>query len=172
MVNSKQKGAGFEREVCKALSQWMSGGQRKDLFWRSAMSGGRATLGFRKGEKHITQGGDISAIDPMGAPLTDRYCIELKFYRDLNLAAFWVGRGTLFGFWERAKVDAEKYGKMPMLIAKQNLFPTLLIVPVESRFAFPSVVRWRSYRHDAAVMAFDDLMLAVKYPAALLSKGR
>lgn len=155
---SKQKGASFEREICVALSSWISAGKRKDLFWRSAMSGGRATLANRKGEKLASQGGDVSAIDPLGAPLTDRFCIEIKFYRDLDLAAFWLGFGTLQRFWERASEDATNYGKEPMLIAKQNRYPTLVIVRATSMAANPRLVRWRSISNNAAVARFDDMI--------------
>src|SRR5215216_6431446 len=38
------KGPQWEREVCRALSLWVTNGERVDVFWRSAMSGGRATV--------------------------------------------------------------------------------------------------------------------------------
>ena len=43
----KEKGSSFERLVCKRMSMWLSKGERDDLFWRSAMSGGRATVQLR-----------------------------------------------------------------------------------------------------------------------------
>lgn len=156
----KQKGAGFERQICVALSRWISRGKRKDLFWRSAMSGGRATLGLRKGEKHLSQGGDISAIDPAGAPLTDKFCIEIKFYKDLDLGGLWLDRGILARFWIKAEQDAVKYGKEPMLIAKQNMYPTLMLVRSNALtiLAHPRLVRWRSPSMGVAVMIFDDVL--------------
>jgi hypothetical protein len=165
----KAKGASFERKICVALSQWVSSKQRKDLFWRSAMSGGRATLGLRKGDKHLTQGGDVSAIDPLGALLTGRFCIEIKFYKDLDLAAFWLGRGTLYRFWERASEDAKKYGKEPMLIAKQNLYPTLVLVSGSCFLARSErFVQWRSERMNVVVGQFDDLLKTpCKMPATI-----
>ncbi len=162
----KQKGASFERQICVALSQWVSNKKRKDLYWRSAMSGGRATLGFRKGEKHLSQGGDISSIDPIGAGLTDKFFIEIKFLKNLDLAAFWLGSGTLFRFWEIAQKEACKYNKEPMLIAKQNFYDTLVIVGAGSKLGFPNIVRWRSYKYNATVMLFDD-MLRLKHPGLM-----
>ena len=61
---SKQKGAEFERKICKQLSRWIDS-NREDLFWRSAMSGGRATLKSNKGEVS-GQAGDITSIDKIG----------------------------------------------------------------------------------------------------------
>lgn len=166
----KAKGANFERKICVALSQWISNKKRKDLYWRSAMSGGRATLGLRKGEKHLSQGGDVSAIDPLGAPLTERFCIEIKFYKDLDLGAFWLGYGTLHRFWERVSEDARKYGKEPMLIAKQNLYPTLVLVSGSCFLAMATArfVRWRSERTNVVVGTLDDLLkLSCKMPATI-----
>lgn len=155
---SKQKGAGYERKVCQQLSRWLSGGRRKDLFWRSAMSGGRATLAHAKGIKLATQGGDVSAIDPLGAPLTETFCIEIKFYKDLDLAAFLQGKGKLAKFWKQAKVDAKKYGKEPMLIAKQNMQPPLVLVRIGCYIQQDGWTVWRSRKYDLAMGNFDALL--------------
>jgi hypothetical protein len=163
----KQKGAGYERKVCVALSKWLSRGKRQDLFWRSAMSGGRATLAHAKGVKLSTQGGDISAIDPLGAALTDRFCIEVKFYKDLSLHAFLLDYGKLSKFWAQAKRDASRYGKEPMLIARQNMYPTLVLVHAESALATRRFVRWRS--SEVALGLFDD-MLKEPYSAPAVIK--
>lgn len=74
----KRKGSGFERLLCTQLSQWWTGGQRDDVFWRTAGSGARATVRARKGKKTQPHCGDICAIDPIGKPLTDVFAVELK----------------------------------------------------------------------------------------------
>lgn len=133
------------------------------------MSGGRATLAHAKGVKLSTQGGDVSAIDPLGTVLTDRFCIEIKFYKKLDIAAFLLDRGRLARFWKRAEIDARKYGKEPLLIARQNLFPTLVLArPMQ----MPSgVVRWRSDRVGVVIALFDDL-LKVPYKAPAVERYR
>lgn len=73
-----KKGGQYEREICGELSRWWSGGTRDDLFWRSAASGGRATVRGRRGLQTAGHYGDIAATDPRGEPLTRRLCIELK----------------------------------------------------------------------------------------------
>ena len=126
----KQKGAGFERKTCKALSLWVSGGEREDLFWRSAMSGGRATVGRKAGKEHARHAGDISSTSPEGHALTDRWYVECKAYKDLDIvAAFVNGNGKLAKFWRETVEQATHYKRMPMLIAKQNITPTLVLVP-------------------------------------------
>ena len=122
---SKQKGGGFERAVCKHLSLWMSRGVHDDWFWRSAMSGGRATVQRAKGKRNQTQTGDVSAIHPQGARLTDKFVIECKSVKDLALHGLFVkpSYGALVNYWIKLCEDCTTCGKRPMLIARQNFFP-------------------------------------------------
>lgn len=131
----KQKGADYERQICGRLSMWVSAGKRRDCFWRSAMSGGRSTraadLNPARPGKYARQAGDITATAPEGHALTDRYFIEVKFYRDLALEQFFMRQsGMLAGFWLRACAEAYKYVKDPILIAKQNHKPALFITRI------------------------------------------
>jgi len=78
MANGKHKGGAFERELCHALSQWWSNGERSDHFWRSANSGGRATVRNQKGKSTRGNYGDIRAEDADAANLIEFVTIELK----------------------------------------------------------------------------------------------
>lgn len=128
----KQKGAEFERGVCKTLSLWISDGERDDLLWRSAMSGGRATVQVAKGVKNETQTGDITAIDPLAAPFIKTFMVECKHYKELGLlSGVLKTKGTLCDFWFKLKKDAIAHHKKPLLIAKQNLYPTMVIMTAE-----------------------------------------
>ncbi len=121
------KGAQFERETCVKLSEWVTDGKKKDVFWRTAMSGGRATV-FKKKGALFRQSGDICAVSPEGHDLTDKYFFELKFYADLNFPGFFVkGTGPLGEFWSKAQDEAHDYGLKPILIVKQNRMPILWI---------------------------------------------
>jgi hypothetical protein len=124
----KSKGAGFERVVCKLLSLWISKGKRKDCFWRSAMSGGRATLGKKRGEDLAHQAGDICAVHPMGHALTDSYFIECKRIRDAQWDRFLFGGGILARFWKIAVKQAVDHDRWPMLIVQQNRGEALVIL--------------------------------------------
>ncbi len=124
----KAKGASFEREICRKLSLWVTGGRREDCFWRSAMSGGRATVARKRG-KDVQQSGDITAVHPEGHAFLDRWYVECKHYKDLSLDAFLVkGTGPLASFWKKACDEAKHYKRSPMLICKQNGWPILVIV--------------------------------------------
>lgn len=75
------KGSNFEREVCKRLSLWwteLETKPRDDVFWRSSISGGRATVRAKTGKSTFGSYGDIAAVDPIGLPLLKLVTIELK----------------------------------------------------------------------------------------------
>jgi hypothetical protein len=72
------KGADFERDISRTLSLWWSHGERDDIFWRTSMSGGRSTVRAKAGKATAYQSGDITATDPIGAPLIKATVIELK----------------------------------------------------------------------------------------------
>jgi hypothetical protein len=122
----KSKGSSFERLICKELSLWMSHGTMEDVYWRSAMSGGRSTVAASKGKRLAAQAGDISCINPFGHPLTDQFIIECKAYADLRFAGILTATGTLCNFWKELNLEARKYDKLPMLIARQNQMPTVV----------------------------------------------
>ena len=122
------KGQSFEREVSRRLSLWLTKGARDDVFWRTAMSGGRATLQAKKGIINFAQAGDIGAIDPLGAQLLNHVTIECKFYRDLVLfKSLLQGTGKIAGFWEKHYDEARLSQREPFMIARENLTPTLLL---------------------------------------------
>jgi len=83
---SASKGGQFEREICKTLSLWWTGDDRDDVFWRTSQSGGRATTRSKEGRETFGQYGDIQATDPIGQPLINFFCIELK--KGYNNASF------------------------------------------------------------------------------------
>jgi hypothetical protein len=120
---SKKKGSQFEREVCKILSLWVTHGRSTDVFWRSAMSGGRATIHG----VDVRQCGDICSVAPEGHVLTDRYLVECKHVRNLSVSAGLLqGKGLLAQYWIEACSQAARHGKHPLLIAKQNNAPIII----------------------------------------------
>ncbi len=125
----KQKGASFERDVCKQLSNFILPGSKDTLFWRSSLSGGRATVQNRKGGANQTQLGDLTCVHEAGQWLTAHFVIECKFYADLDIeAGLLTGRGKLAGFWRELCKLSRRHRRHPMLIAKQNRSGTLLIL--------------------------------------------
>lgn len=135
---SSEKGASFERGVCKKLSLWISEGESTGLFWRSAMSGGRATITLKKDEKLQSQAGDVSAIDEQGHKFISTFFVECKHYSNLNIESAVLKRtGNLINFWKKLQVDAEKYEKRPFLVAKQNFVRPLLGLKISTIYRPP-----------------------------------
>ena len=158
----KQKGAQFERDICKALSLWVTNGKRGDVFWRSAMSGGRATM-----FSDVRQCGDICSVAPEGAPLVARYFIECKAYKDLQIARWLItGTGHLADFWKETKEQAKIHGREPLLIFRQNGLP-IMFISLKRNYPIRDP-RLTIVVRDAALRHFDHLM-KMKY--ALLMSG-
>ena len=123
---SKSKGAGYERDVCKRLSLWVTNGKRQDIFWRSAMSGGRATINPLAVK---AQSGDISLIDPIGSIIIRLFVIECKRYKTFFFDRLLNGRSTGFlELWLKLVGEAKRCGKMPMLICKANHGKEMIVV--------------------------------------------
>lgn len=132
---SKQKGAAFERRICRALSLWVSHNTREDIFWRSAMSGGRASIQLKTDRKHAgAQAGDISAVDKAGHELVSRYLIDCKHYQELRVRdlVFDRNRGLVM-FWQDIMTDSSAFQKRPMLIAKQDYLPELICLDARGK---------------------------------------
>lgn len=125
---SKNKGSSFERSLCNKLSRFVDPDGKETIFWRSAMSGGRATVQNKKGGKNTRQLGDITAIDPRGAWLNENFIVEAKHYKKLDIESFLLKKtGVLYGFWRKLRKLCKKHSLHPILIAKQNNLPTLLL---------------------------------------------
>jgi hypothetical protein len=160
---SKQKGSSFERKVCAQLSLWVTRGKRKDCFWRSAMSGGRSTAAFKRGEAN-RQAGDICAVTAEGHVLTDQCHFELKHYRDVGLHLFVLrGVGPLARFWLQTKRDAARNRRSPVLIVKQNNLPTLALVhalsnPFKAMAVVPVATVHAVGLNEIDIYLFDDVL--------------
>lgn len=159
----KSKGAAFEREICVKLSLWISKGQQEDVFWRSAMSGGRSTVAYAKGKRLAAQAGDITCIHPIGQPFIDKFYPECKDYHDLNFVGLLKGKGNLVQFWCETVVQARNYGKLPLLIAHQARQPTIACVDRDglrelNGIALTDDCVLCAPRLDLFILLFEDLL--------------
>ncbi len=164
----KGKGSEFERIICKQLSLWITHGAKRDCFWRSAMSGGRATIAHGKGIDLRRQAGDISSVSPEGHALTDLFFVETKFYRSLDLGSFPLGKGALAGFWKVAVKEARKYDRSPMVIAKENLRPIVVLVKPGALSKISTVKPFcRVYGKPACDAYLFDLLIRSPFRASI-----
>ena len=72
------KGSQYERDVCYKLSEWWTGKKDSSVFWRTSMSGGRATVRQRKGKQTTGHYGDICVTHPSAEKLMRLVTIEVK----------------------------------------------------------------------------------------------
>lgn len=130
------KGAGFEIKICVQLSLWLTRGKSRDCFWRSAMSGGRATTAFKRGVRLDRQAGDICAISPEGHRITDNYYLECKHRRDIGLESFLIKNiGPMAGWWRKTVAEAARHEREPVMIVRGNFMP-ILVVTRAANFKF------------------------------------
>lgn len=154
----KHKGAAFEREICSKLSLWITHGKRTDTLWRSAMSGGRATVAKAKGID-VRQCGDICPVAEEAYEFCSKWFIECKHVRHLALDHMIVkGTGPLAKFWEKAVTEAKRYGRDPMIIARQNGWPTIVITKTNHLIYFTSSIATAGLKSSFDVTLFDEWM--------------
>lgn len=128
MPSSKAIGGEFERKVCVTLSLWVTDGARDDVFWRSAMSGGRHTTKRKSGARAASQAGDISAVASEGLPFLEVFGVECKKYKDLKFDAhFWGLKGLIAELWDVHYEMCADMKRIPLLIAQQERKPSLLL---------------------------------------------
>lgn len=164
------KGSAFERKICKLLSRWVSHGKRDDVFWRTAMSGGRATFMRRKGV-NIRQAGDICAVAGEGHALTDHWMIECKHRKSLEVSSFLIsGTGSLARFWKKAVLDAKACDRQPMLIACQNHLPIIVVTHIGKLERY-TASQLTSHARNCDISLLDD-MLTDKFPEDILQRIR
>lgn len=125
----QKKGRRFESETCKSLSRWVTNGERTDVFVPSPMSGGRATVQFKRGNLESALAGDINLAHTAGNIFASTWYVECKHYADLDMRALVCrNKGIFAEFWEKCRKEAHDHQKNPVMIAKQNHMPTLWAV--------------------------------------------
>jgi len=122
----KNKGGGFEIQICRRLSLWITGAEKPEIFWRSASSGAKATVD-RKKKVSTKMNGDIMAIDPRGEWLTKHFFIECKFYKDIRFEDLVKKKGQLYEFWKKCLLESEEANLKPLLIFKRNMSRTYIL---------------------------------------------
>lgn len=156
-AGAKDKGSAFERLVCRLLSEWLSFGQRKDLFTRNVLSGGAFTVAAAKNQK-FGNPGDVSASHPLAHAFCEKYLVEAKHWRNLGLdTALWhMDAGDLRKAIIKAKKQSDQSDRGLLFVARQNNRPTLLFTPMslEPRVPFYHLL-WSG---EICCCLFDDFL--------------
>lgn len=153
---SNAKGSGFERKICRLLTEWVDprrkGGQ-PEIFWRSATSGAKATQDHKQG-RASEMGGDIVAIHETGIPLTSRFSVECKNRKTYGkLESMMDGAGPLLKWWIQCVEDAARWNRIPLLIFQCN---SPIYILTEDVFTWSSVSSYRPKLPDAAAIVHSE----------------
>lgn len=114
----KAKGSGYEREIAKFLTVWITGIEKPYLFWRSPSSGALCTIANAD-----SVSGDIIPIRDEGKFLTNVFSVEVKTgYPKADFFQHFKGlkNDIIKDFWLQCCLDADKAKKYPMLIFKKS----------------------------------------------------
>ena len=165
--NPKTKGSKFERDICKQLSLWWTGGKRDDVFWRTTTSGARATTRRKKGQGTKNQYGDVQATDPIGQPLIDLCTIEIKkgygrnSYFDLIDKLPNETKQPYLKFIRQA-IDQQEQADTEwwLLITKRDYKETLIAMPVGLK------------RHLGSFVKLNDCVPSIRLKLNLVEAGK
>ena len=124
-ASGSKKGTPFEREICKEISLWWSWGQRDDLVWRTATSGGRATSRFETSELDTQYAfGDLAPTHKDIYPLFDFLLFEVKrgynktldVMEEVDFPSHLVKIPQIQDWWATAQRDAIRAGRPETII--------------------------------------------------------
>jgi len=148
----RQKGFGYEIEVSRVLSKWVTGKEKPDIFWRSAGSGAKSSVERIKGHETYSDG-DIASIHERGDFFTKKFFIECKRYKEAEiLISFFTGKGKVYEWWDKCVEQASSAFKQPILIIRPNNQPAYLITDcaviseLSSWFGEPFYDKWEFNR--------------------------
>ena len=160
-INSKNKGSRFERQVCKFFTKWTG-----YEFSRVPASGG---LRWKKTD-NITA--DITCTDDKHSRRF-LFSVECKSYNDIRFEHILLGNKSckILSFWEQANNDANRSGKIPLLVMKYNNMPkdeafvvvqkdlfNKVIVPLSNKFKKPVMAISMNKDNVFMILMLSDLM--------------
>jgi len=153
--NSKNKGGTFERAVCKELSLWWTSGERDDVFTRSSISGGRATVRAKQNKTTANSAGDIAYLDDIGKPFISQFTVEVKrgypAYELQRVVDRMDGSNpSVLEQWIAQAIESQKIAgsRSWLLIAKKDRAKTLVYIPFRD---YLRIVRWNQDRPIAVI---------------------
>lgn len=123
----KEKGSAWELKVGVALSLWVSDGARADLFARTVLSGGQ----FTRSEEGEGAPGDLQANHPRAFEFMALFSVECKHHRDIGLDRYILdlsGTSFLSKVFKQTQIQAATLGLFPMVVAKQNHQPAIVLL--------------------------------------------
>lgn len=130
-MNIKKKGNTFEREIAKKLSLFLTDNKDEYACWRTASSGGMATINQYKNSKSLKdQSGDIKQVIEKGIyknldDFFDNYFVECKSLKDFDLSIPYTKE--ILDIVSQLENEKKQCDKFIFLVVKRNRRKTLLL---------------------------------------------
>ena len=112
-VNSRRKGATFERAIARDLRAWL--GDDYEVT--------RIRTDQQQGTEHA---GEFAVEGPQRFP----FALELKAHKAFSVVQLWKGSGPFAGWWDQAVMQAEGCSRLPMLVFRVPYGPVLCAMRV------------------------------------------
>lgn len=153
--NSRAKGAGYERKICKALTPW----------WDCEFHRVPASGGLRWKQDNRVTGDIVVQEDVKDFP----FVIECKKREGWNFEQLIKGTGEVVSWWEQNNNDLERLSdstKHPLVIFSKNLSPDYYMIRLDDFKAlklpkknyFTTTLQVGKEIHPVAIGFFDDLL--------------
>lgn len=131
----KVKGGAYENEICRVLSEWITGFRKPAIFRRTSGSGSRYT----KSSGVELECGDIVGITPEAQKISDRYYFECRSYKKVQFRHLLHPelKTALLPNWAvEVSEKAVEANKVPIVIFKANATPSYIMIPSKEIFAY------------------------------------
>lgn len=164
-MNKSRKGSAWEREFCKKLSLWYSGGESDSVFWRTPGSGARATTRTKKGTATVNHYGDIMAVEESGRQFLKIFTIECKrgYSKDSIQDLIDNKNEGRYKQWidKISKESKEANSTTWMLIVKRNRRdPIVILEKIYPLFYLSSFTNQISINDNLIVVTLDEFFQA------------
>jgi hypothetical protein len=154
----KAKGSGFERDISRFFTRWLTGQDKELYFWRSPSSGQVATVNL--GNKSIS--GDIIALKPQASWFIDMFAIECKTgypSADFHQLLKYTKNFDIEDFWLQVNTSASEAEKQPMLIFKKNNHNAIVGISCSTKYVLKDHLK----NLRSIVLYFDSGLQAVTF---------
>ena len=122
---SQQKGASFERDVARDLTEWLTGERNPPALWRSVSSGGWT-------HRDVPDVGDLRPVSDEGAEFRRIFGAECKHRRDVPKLRHLLSApsgGHLLRWWENLVLECGRYALCPLLVVRRSRYPQIAVLP-------------------------------------------
>lgn len=176
----KAKGNRFELDICKALSKWITRGAQDDLFARNVISGGSFTKAAKEKELRGLSGDlMVNGTHPDAVRFLKLFAVECKHHASLDFERFFFDHGRESFLWKtflHTQKQAQATGARPLVIARQNRRPTILLVDQPTHYWAVNVCSSRiplrdhfMFNGQMGIFELDNFFMSVP-PARFLEK--